>query len=95
MCVSEIRVKRIRVNQTSNLIFTACVACKNLIRNRQKINFKNQFRELEISKVKYRQIGGMYYLWDNFDISVNNRKNVANLGLLEDSYTNMYMFQNL
>ena len=26
----------------SNLIFTACVACKNPVRNRQKIKFKNQ-----------------------------------------------------
>ena len=34
----------------SNLIFTACVACKNQVRNRQKIKFKNQFREIEIFK---------------------------------------------
>ena len=34
----------------SNLIFTACVACKNQVRNRQKIKFKNQFREIEILK---------------------------------------------
>ena len=36
----------------SNLIFTACVACKNQVPNRQKIKFKNQvqnqFREIEV-----------------------------------------------
>ena len=42
----------------SNLIFTACVACKNSVRKRQKIKCKNQFRELEISKIKCRWIGG-------------------------------------
>ena len=35
---------------TSNLIFSACVVCKNQVRNRQKIKFKNQFREIEILK---------------------------------------------
>jgi hypothetical protein len=34
----------------SNLFFTACVACKNQVQNRQKIKLKNQFRELEILK---------------------------------------------
>ena len=34
----------------SNLVFTACVACKNPVQNRQKIKLKNQFREIEISK---------------------------------------------
>ena len=34
----------------SNLIFTACVACKNQVQNRQEIKFKNQFREIEILK---------------------------------------------
>ena len=29
----------------SNLIFTACVACKNPVRNRQKIKFKNQVQK--------------------------------------------------
>ena len=33
-----------------NLVFTACVACKNQVQNRQKIKFKNQFREIEILK---------------------------------------------
>ena len=32
----------------SNLIFTASVACKNQVANRQKIKFKNQLREIEI-----------------------------------------------
>ena len=32
------------------MIFTACVACKNQVRKRQKIKFKNQFREIEILK---------------------------------------------
>ena len=30
----------------SNLIFTACVACTNPVRNRQKIKFKNQVQKL-------------------------------------------------
>ena len=34
----------------SHLIFTACVACKNQVWNRQKIKFKNQFYEVEILK---------------------------------------------
>ena len=34
----------------SNLIFTACVACKNQVRDRQKIKFKNQSLEIEILK---------------------------------------------
>ena len=36
---------------TSNLIFTACVACKDQVPNRQKIKFKNQvekFCEIDI-----------------------------------------------
>ena len=41
----------------SNLIFTVCVACKNLVKNEHKIKFKNklknQDRELDISKIKY------------------------------------------
>ena len=36
----------------SNLIFTACVACKNQVRNRRKIKFKNKFCEIEILKNK-------------------------------------------
>ena len=39
-----------------SLIFTACVARKNQVRNRQKIKFKNQvqnqFREIEILKTQ-------------------------------------------
>ena len=35
---------------SSNLIFTACVAGKNQVRNRQGIKFKNQFRETGIFK---------------------------------------------
>ena len=34
----------------SNLIFTGCVACKNQVRNRQKMELKNQFRERKIFK---------------------------------------------
>ena len=34
----------------SNLIFTACVAGKNQVRNIQEIKFKNQFRETGIFK---------------------------------------------
>ena len=33
-----------------DLIFIACVACKNQVQNWQKIKFKNQFREIEILK---------------------------------------------
>ena len=43
----------------SNFIFTACLPCKNPVWNRQNIYFKNQFRELEVSKIKCRQIGGL------------------------------------
>ena len=32
------------------LDFTACVACKNQVPNRQKIKSKNQFRKIEIWK---------------------------------------------
>ena len=47
----------------SNLIFIACVACKNPIQNRQKktslkSNFKKQVRKLEISKTKCRSTKG-------------------------------------
>ena len=38
----------------SNLVFTACVACKNPVQNRQKIMFQNQVCKLEISKIKCR-----------------------------------------
>ena len=41
----------------SNLILTACAACKNRVWNRQKIKFKSQFRELEISKIMCRSTG--------------------------------------
>ena len=41
----------------SNLIFPACVAFKNPVRNRQKIKFKNLVQKssskLDISKIKY------------------------------------------
>jgi hypothetical protein len=36
----------------SNLIFTACVACKNLVQNIQKIKFRNQFCKIEILKIQ-------------------------------------------
>ena len=38
----------------SNLIFTACLACKIQFEIDKKIKFKNQFNELEISKIKCR-----------------------------------------
>ena len=44
----------------SNLIFTACVACKNPLRNRQKIKLNNQVRKLQISKIKFRSARGMF-----------------------------------
>ena len=46
----------------SNWIFTSCVACKNSVRNRQRVELKDQVQksicELEISKTKCRWIGG-------------------------------------
>ena len=37
-----------------NLIFAGYTGSKNQVWNRQKIKFKNQFREMQISKIKYR-----------------------------------------
>ena len=44
------------------LIFTASVVCKNQVRNRQKIKFKNQFREIDISKNQIDK----GYAWSNW-----------------------------
>ena len=48
--VWKIKFDELDFQSISNLIFTACVPCKNPVQNRQKIKFKNQFREIEISK---------------------------------------------
>ena len=47
----------------SNWIFAGCTGSKNQVWNRQKIKFKNQFRELEISKIKCRSTGGHCSTW--------------------------------
>ena len=47
---SQKKILSVKKNSISNLIFTACVTCKNQVQNRQKIKFRNQFREIEILK---------------------------------------------
>ena len=37
----------------SNLIFTACVACQNLVQNRQKNKFKNKFKNQVLEQDTY------------------------------------------
>ena len=58
-----------KVRQTGFLVYfeldiycLSCVACKNQVRNRQKIKFKNQFREIEILKNQVQIDKGIVYV---------------------------------
>jgi hypothetical protein len=53
----------------SNLIFTACVACKNEVPNRKKIKFKNQVRRIKL-------VYALFFNWIFF-CTVNSIEKIA------------------
>ena len=69
---------------TSNLIFAACVACKNPVQNRQKITFKNQVCTDRVSAClrvfcyTLRQMGSQDWRKVNATLEVNRSQNKIN-----------------
>ena len=71
-----------------NLIFTACVTCKNSVRNRQKIKCMNKFHELEISKNQMLiDRGWIYGCWGRIKNTADYDNRYKNLTLSSNHKT--------